>query len=219
MALTASSKRIRRGPISNNSFGYAVAASEKVFEGGAVGLNSSGYLVRAQTSGLVGICGLASATLDNSGSSNASTTYVQVEKGTWRLPVTNATAANINAPVYASADDTFVLTPSITAAAGGTNTGNGTAGTLSTSAGAQEGVYTATFTTATAFGVTGPSGASIGTGTAGTQFTAGGVSLKITAGGTAFVAGDAFTFTVGANRLGELVGIEGGNTYVRVRGS
>jgi hypothetical protein len=74
------------------------------------------------------------------------------------------------------------------------NTGNGTMGAV-TATSAAPGVYTVSFTSSTAFSVTGPSG-SMGTGTAGAAFSTGGLGFTITAGATAFVAGDGFTITV-----------------------
>jgi hypothetical protein len=74
------------------------------------------------------------------------------------------------------------------------NTGNGTMGAV-TATSAAPGVYTVSFTSSTAFSVTGPAG-SVGTGTAGAAFSTGGLGFTITAGATAFVAGDGFTITV-----------------------
>jgi hypothetical protein len=54
---------------------------------------------------------------------------------------------------------------------------------------------TVTFTSATAFNVTGSTSGSIGSGTVGTAFASTKVNFTITAGATAFVAGDAFTFS------------------------
>ena len=91
--------------------------------------------------------------------------------------------------------DTFLtgtgmaLTPSFI------GTGNGTIEALGGSAGVVE-TITVTFTSATAFGVVGSVSGSLGTGTVGTAFTSTKANLTITAGGTAFVSGDAFTFAV-----------------------
>ncbi|WJN60933.1 hypothetical protein [Pseudomonas sp. SO81] len=76
----------------------------------------------------------------------------------------------------------------------GGNTGNGTMGAVTVSS-AAVGAYTVTFTSATAFNVTGPAG-SVGSGTTGTLFNTGGLSFTINAGATPFVAGDGFTITV-----------------------
>lgn len=78
----------------------------------------------------------------------------------------------------------------------GTNTGNGTFGAIGVAAPAVSGAYVVNFEDATHFTVEGPDGAEIGHGTAGQAFAAGGLTFVITAGGTAFVAGDSFTVTV-----------------------
>lgn len=83
----------------------------------------------------------------------------------------------------------MALTPSFV------GTGNGTISALGGSAGVAE-VITVTFTSATAFGVVGSISGSLGTGTVGSAFTSTKANLTITAGGTAFVSGDAFTFAV-----------------------
>jgi hypothetical protein len=79
------------------------------------------------------------------------------------------------------------------------NTGNGTiamAGTPVVS-GVQLGVYSAVATSATVFAVTDPYGNSLGNATAGTAFS-NQIAFTITAGGTAFVAGDEFSIQVEA---------------------
>jgi hypothetical protein len=104
------------------------------------------------------------------------------------------------------AGDTFTVTataapgnPTVTSAPGGTNTGNGTLGSL-TAAGyaAKVGVYAVEFDDATHFIVSDPTGAEVGHGTTGVAFSAGGLGFTITAGGTAFVPGDSFAVTVAA---------------------
>lgn len=104
-----------------------------------------------------------------------------------------------------AAGDSFTLTttpapgnPTIASAAG-TNTGNGTIGSLSVQGyAAQAGVYSVEFDDATHFVVSDPTGAQVGHGTTGVAFKAGGLSFTITAGGTAFVSGDSFAVTVAA---------------------
>lgn len=91
------------------------------------------------------------------------------------------------------------ITPAATvaSAAGGGNTGNGTLGTLSVTAGAaQAGAYTVKFTAATVFSVFDPNGRELLGGVTGAAYTDAGITFTITAGGTAFVAGDTFTVTV-----------------------
>jgi hypothetical protein len=85
-----------------------------------------------------------------------------------------------------------------TAAALGTNTGNGTFGTIAVASPAQVGGYVVQFADATHFVVEDPQGVEVGHGTTGVAFSAGGLGFTITAGGTAFVAGDSFTVTVAA---------------------
>lgn len=75
----------------------------------------------------------------------------------------------------------------------GTNTGNGTVG--STSLGTTEtfGVFTLTATGATTFTVKDPEGNALPNATVGTPYANAEINFTITAGGTAFVAGDSFT--------------------------
>lgn len=76
------------------------------------------------------------------------------------------------------------------------NTGNGTIAAGTVGAGAQLGTYRISFTSATAFTVTDPSGDTVGSGTVGTAFNTGGVAFTITAGTTAFAAGDEGAITI-----------------------
>lgn len=103
------------------------------------------------------------------------------------------------------AGDSFTLTTTATpgnpsiASATGTNTGNGTIGSLSVAGyAAKAGVYYVEFDDATHFIVSDPTGAEVGHGTTGVAYKAGGLAFTITAGGTAFVAGDSFAVTVAA---------------------
>jgi hypothetical protein len=91
----------------------------------------------------------------------------------------------------------FEIAPAATVvSAPGANTGNGTLGTLSVNAAsAQNGVYSIVFTAATKFNVFDPNGRELLSGSTGVAYTAAGVTFTITAGGTAFVAGDSFTVT------------------------
>lgn len=69
-------------------------------------------------------------------------------------------------------------------------TGNSTSSAVEVGAAAMTGVYTITFTSATAFGVKNPAGATVTTGVLGTEFDSGGLTFTLTAGSTAHVAGD-----------------------------
>lgn len=104
------------------------------------------------------------------------------------------------------AGDTFTVTatqtvgtPTVASAAGGTNTGNGTLGTLTAKGYAPIlGAYAVEFIDATHFVLNNPQGVEVGHGTTGVAFAAGGLGFTITAGGAAFVPGDSFIITVAA---------------------
>lgn len=85
----------------------------------------------------------------------------------------------------------------VAAVAASGNTGNGTVA-VSPGSAAEVGAYTLTATSATAFTLKDPNGTEVGTVTAGTAFTSNQLVLTVTAGATAFVAGDVFTLTVSA---------------------
>ncbi|MEX3961032.1 hypothetical protein AB4Y42_02260 [Paraburkholderia sp. EG286B] len=84
------------------------------------------------------------------------------------------------------------------AAAAATNTGNGTIGSITKGADVQPGVYTLVATSATNFTVAAPDGGAMPNATVGTAYVGANLNFTITAGGTAFVAGDEFTITVPA---------------------
>lgn len=84
----------------------------------------------------------------------------------------------------------------------GTNTGNGTMGTITLGGAVQAGAYVATLTSATAFTVVAPNGESMAAGTTGSVYSDAQINFTITAGGTAFVAGDKFTIEVDVGTFG-----------------
>ena len=86
----------------------------------------------------------------------------------------------------------------VTAAAVSGNTGNGTSSVPAlASAQVQTGVYQVKFTAATTFNVFDPKGRELKPGNTGVAYSDD-ISFTITAGGTAFVAGDGFNMTVAA---------------------
>lgn len=88
------------------------------------------------------------------------------------------------------------------------NTGNGTLTTAAAlGANAQPGEYTVEFLTVTTFAVFDPQGSRLADGATGAAYDNGQISFEITAGGTAFVAGDGFTITV-STAEGELVAFD-----------
>lgn len=109
MALSADVRYARRGMRgSDNEFGYAVLGGEMIYLGSVVGVNGAGTVQRLQTAGTEALSiGLADRQVNNTLST--SDAKVVILKGTWRIPVPAATAANIGANVYATDDGTFTL--------------------------------------------------------------------------------------------------------------
>jgi len=85
-------------------------------------------------------------------------------------------------------------------AAGADNTGNGTMGAITVTAGAKAGVYTLEITGAAsnagAFRVTDPDGVFINDGDVAAAFSSGGLAFTLADGATDFVVGDTFAITV-----------------------
>jgi hypothetical protein len=107
---------------------------------------------------------------------------------------------------------TIVASTTLSAAistAAGSNTGNGTIGTLNSGPLTLPGVYIATLTSATAFAVVGPDGTAINNGVVGVAYNSpsgtvyAGLSATITAGTTPFVVGDKFLITVPGRGMGK----------------
>lgn len=107
------------------------------------------------------------------------------------------------------AGGTFAATAS--SAALGTNTGNGTVGTITVSAGAKQGDYVLTIiepaANAGTFVVADPDGHQIGDGTVAVAFAAGGLAFTLADGATDFVAGDSFTISVTYTANAEFLGL------------
>ena len=91
---------------------------------------------------------------------------------------------------------------SATAAAFAGNTGNGTMGAITVSAGAKPGVYKLLIvepgSNVGTFTVEDPDGITIGSGVVAAAFSAGGLAFTLADGATDFVAGDGFNITVAA---------------------
>ncbi len=85
---------------------------------------------------------------------------------------------------------------SIEIVAAQTNAGNGGVGSASVGATAKIGTYTLTAKAANDFAVVDPEGNALPDATPGTPYTSSDINFTITAGGTAFAAGDVFTLTV-----------------------
>ncbi len=221
MALTQGTKVQRLGPPAHGGFGYQVAGGEQVWRGSIVALNAAGTLQRVQTAGSIVVVGLCSQDYSNVGNASASPDYVQVERGWWNLAPSGAVAANINQPVYATDDSTVTLTPPVAGSMDAGNTGNGTIGSITTSNSVAivPGDYIITLTSSSAFTVTDPLGRALPAGTVGTAYSEEGVGFTLTAGGTAFAAGDGAVLSVGGMLVGTLSGFDKGTPYVRIQGS
>ena len=102
-----------------------------------------------------------------------------------------------------------------TAAAVAGNTGNGTIGSITVSAGAMAGIYKLTIvepgTNVGAFIVEDPNGVVIGNGDVAAAFSAGGLAFTLADGATDFASGDQFNITVAAG-TGKYVKYASGNT-------
>ena len=125
-----------------------------------------------------------------------------------RISRTCETAAGIGfgkAVYRGSGDHGCLLTQTLTATAAalGTNTGNGAMGSITVSAGAMPGVYTLTIvepgTNVGTFVVEDPLGNQVGDGVVASAFSAGGLAFTLADGSTDFVAGDSFAITVAGN--------------------
>lgn len=221
MALTQGTKIWRLGPPANGAFGYQVAAGEQVWRGSIVALNAAGTLQRVQTAGSIVVVGLCAEDYDNTANAAPSPDYVPVERGWWNLAPNGAKAANINQPVYATDDATVTLTPPVAASMDAGNTGNGTFNTptVSNTVAVETGDYVISFTSSSAFNVTDPLGRALPAGTVGTAYSEAGIGFTITAGATAFVAGDGAVVSVGGLLVGTLSGFDKGTPYVRIQGS
>ena len=106
MALSADTPRVYElGDINS----LPVKASWKVFEGAAVGIDAASGYARGLCAGdaFAGFC------IQNADNATGSSGDVRVQvktHGEVQLPVTNVAITDIGKPVYASDDDTFVLT-------------------------------------------------------------------------------------------------------------
>lgn len=109
MALTSNSNPARRGARRGDAFGYPVAPGEVIYTGGLVCLNASGQLVRLQNAAAATFVGVAQSGYNNTMSAAPGPNIV-ADFDTYALVVPGATAANINAPVYATDDNTLTLT-------------------------------------------------------------------------------------------------------------
>ena len=116
-----------------------------------------------------------------------------------REAITVLSGQNITVPMTVLGK---VTVGAVTSAAYAGNTGNGTMGAVTLSAGAKAGVYKLTIiepgTNVGKFIVEDPTGIIIGIGTVAAAFSAGGLAFTLADGATDFVSGDGFNITVAA---------------------
>lgn len=108
-----------------------------------------------------------------------------------------------------------VLDGTVGSAVAGANTGNGTVTAIALGAKGKPGTYTIKFKTATTFEVIDPNGVQLVDATALGAYTDAQIGFTVTAGGTAFVAGDSFTIAVsgsGSYKLAASAALDGSQT-------
>ncbi|MDN7871273.1 head decoration protein [Burkholderia multivorans] len=114
----------------------------------------------------------------------------------------------------------MVSTLNVIAEAAASNVGNGTIGAISATTGSKQGAYQLTATGANTFTVTDPEGDALPNATVGTAYSQSGIAFTITAGATAFAAGDKFTLTVedaiGTYKLSVKTASDGSQTPVAI---
>lgn len=108
MASTANASPSRRGNSRGAAFGYPIAPGEKIFSGSMICVNAAGQSQRPQTAGSVAFVGIAQNGFDNSLSATPGPNIVGGFDD-YAYPVPGAAAANINAPVFATDDNTLTL--------------------------------------------------------------------------------------------------------------
>jgi len=88
------------------------ALADTLYYGRAgIGVTAAGVAVPAGHVNAVKLVGFNVERVDNRGGATGAQ-RVRVKKGRFRIPLAGATAANTQAPVYMTADDTFTLTAS-----------------------------------------------------------------------------------------------------------
>ena len=108
MALLQNTSPSRRGNSRGPAFGYPIAPGETIYSGGMICVNAAGQAQRLQTAGSLAFIGIAQHGYNNSASAAVGPTVVGA-MDEYMFPVPAATTANINAPLYATDDNTLTL--------------------------------------------------------------------------------------------------------------
>lgn len=109
MAATQNTSPARRGNSRGPAFGYPIAPGEKIFAGGLICVNAAGQSQRLQTAGSIAFIGVAQSGYDNTNSAAPGPNIVGAFDE-FQYVVPAATPSNIQAPVYATDDNTLTLT-------------------------------------------------------------------------------------------------------------
>ena len=109
MAATADTSFHLRGGSDRASYGYRPADGVRIFRNAIVAVTANFEAVPAGHAEAVAIVGVAESGVDNR-ANGANDRFVYVRRGVFKLDVSVATAANVNAPVFAADDDTLQLT-------------------------------------------------------------------------------------------------------------
>lgn len=109
MAATYDRSLQLRGGSDRASYGYRPAQGVRIFRNAIVAVTANLEAVPAGHADAVAVVGVAEGGMDNR-TGEANDRFVYVRRGVFRLDMETATAANINAPVFASDDDTLLLT-------------------------------------------------------------------------------------------------------------
>jgi hypothetical protein len=91
-----------------DSYGFPVLGGIQIFRGTMAGITAAGAAVPATHASCVALIGFAAERVDNRNGATGSQS-INLKKGVYKITLAGATPADINKPVYASADDTFTL--------------------------------------------------------------------------------------------------------------
>lgn len=99
---------IRRKWRKGDAYGYPVLGGVRIFGGTMIGVTAALAAVPAAHASCVALIGFAEEAVDNRDGATGDK-LINARKGVVNIPLAGATPADINKPVYASADDSFTL--------------------------------------------------------------------------------------------------------------
>lgn len=107
--MVASNDIIRPRRPEPDSYGFPVLGGVLIYRGVMAGITAAGAAVPAAHASCVALIGFAPERIDNRNGATGEQS-INLKKGVFKIALAGATPADINKPVYASADDTFTLT-------------------------------------------------------------------------------------------------------------